>query len=152
MSAIGLSKAARVKAVHAACRRLGIDDDTRRELQQRLTGKPSLSDMHSGEVGKVLDHLNRQGDNKAGERDAVAEWRFVFHLVADRQPLGKKIFRLAERIGAGQTPPVAVISKAYVEGITLQMRGTTQPLQFCDAFQLRQVVQALEVFCKRHGY
>jgi phage gp16-like protein len=62
MSIYGLQKHARIKAVRAACARLKIDDDTRRAIQLRLTGKASLTDMHSGEVGKVLDYLNSQGD------------------------------------------------------------------------------------------
>lgn len=145
MSSIGLQKAARIKAVHAACRRLGIDDDTRRDIQLQLTGKSSLSDMHSGEVSRVLDHLNGRGND---HRD---DWRFVFRLVPDRQPLAKKIYRLAERVGAIMTLPVPVASKAYIEGIARQMRGCEQPLEFCDAGQLRSIVQALEVYLKRHG-
>ncbi|MDR1995124.1 phage protein GemA/Gp16 family protein [Azonexus sp.] len=146
MSTIGLQRAARIKAVHAACRRLGIDDDTRRDIQLSLTGKASLSDMHSGEVSRVLDHLNGRGND---HRD---DWRFVFRLAADRQAIGKKIYRLAERIGAAQEPPVPVMGKRYIEGITEQMRGCQQPLEFCDAGQLRKVVQALEIYCKRHWY
>jgi len=59
MSQIGLRQAARIKAIHAACRQAGIDDDARRELQQRLTGKESLSKMTFVEISQVLDHLNR---------------------------------------------------------------------------------------------
>lgn len=144
MSHIGLRKAARIKAIHAACRANGIDDDTRRHIQLTLTGKTSLSDMDFCQVTQVLDHVNQRG--KPGE-----EWRFVFRLTPDRQRYARKIYRLAERVGALQTPPVPVASKAYIEGITCQMRGCAQPLEFCDAEQLHKVVQALEVFVKRHG-
>jgi phage gp16-like protein len=144
MSMIGVKKAARIRAIHAACRANGIDADARRDLQLVLTGKASLSDMDFGEVTRVLDHLNQRSN-------AGAEWKFVFRLTPDRQACAKKIYRLAEKIGTLQTPPVAIISKAYIEGITKQMRGTEQPLEFCDAEQLRKVVQALEVYVKRHG-
>lgn len=146
MSSIGLQKAARIRAIHAACRAKGLDDDARRDLQQALTGKASLSDMSFAEVSRVLDHLNKGAAPAAG-----GEWRFVFQLIPERRPYGKKIFRLAERVGALQSPPVPVASKAYIEGITRQMRGADQPLEFCDVEQLRKVVQALEVFVKRHG-
>lgn len=146
MSSIGLMKAARIKAIHAACRAKGIDADARRDLQLSLTGKASLNDMHLGEVSRVLDHLNGKA-----QRGGDGEWRFVFALADDRQACGRKIFRLAERIGPTQQPPVPVASKAYIEGITAQMRGCDQPLEFCDADQLRKVVQALEIYCKRHG-
>lgn len=143
MSKIGLMKAARIKAIHTICRQRGIDADTRRALQERLTGKASLSDMHLSEVSRVLDHL--KGNERGGE------WHFVFALPEDRQTYGRKIFRLAERIGPHLQPSVDVASKAYIEGVTEQMRGCAQPLEFCDPDQLRKVVQALEIYCKRHG-
>lgn len=146
MSSIGVQKAARIRAIHAACRIKGIDADARRDLQLAVTGKASLSEMSFAEVSAVLDHLNRGAEPAAGN-----EWRFVFSLVPERQSLAKKIFRLAERIGALQQPPVPVMSKAYIEGIARQMSGATQPLQFCDCEQLHKIVQALEVYAKRHG-
>lgn len=145
MSIIGLQKAARIRAIHAICRQRDIDADMRRDIQMQITGKASLSDMSLHEVSQVLDHLNRRGEAGADE------WKFVFRLGAERQSYGKKIYRLAQRIGALQTPPVPVVSKAYIEGITEQMRGARQPLEFCDAGQLHKVVQALEVYLKRHG-
>lgn len=144
MSRIGLMKAARIKAVHAACRAAGIDADTRRDLQLAVTGKASLSDMTLGEVSLVLDRLNGRGS-------PADEWKFVFRLAAERQSYGKKIYRLAQRVGALQTPPAEIASKAYIEGVTRQMRGTDQPLEFCDCDQLYKVIQALEVYLKRHG-
>ena len=141
---IGLKKAARIRAIHAACRAKGIDDDARRDLQQQLTGKASLSDMDITEVSRVLDHLNR-------ESNAQAEWKFVFRLTPDRQVYAKKIYRLAQKIGALQNPPAPVMPKVYIEGITEQMSGTTKPLEFCDARDLHKVVQAREVFVKRRG-
>lgn len=143
MSMVGLKKAARIRAIHAECRTLGIDSDARHDIQLSLVGKESLSDMTLGEVTQVLDSIKSR-------RKTGGEWRFVFRLPPDRQLYGKKIYRLAERVGPLMEPPMAVASKAYIEGITRQMRGTTQPLEFCDAEQLRKVVQALEVFVKRH--
>lgn len=144
MSKIGLQKAARIKAIHAACRKLGIDTDTRRDLQMEITGKASLSEMAFHEVSRVLDALNRRASGES-------EWRFVFRLATDRQLYGRKIYRLAERVGALMDPPVPVATKAYIEGIARQMRGCDQPLEFCDTEQLHKIVQALEVYLKRHG-
>ena len=59
MSSIGLRKAARIKAIHAACREQGIDDEALRAIQVQITGKASLSEMDYSQVSKVLDHLNR---------------------------------------------------------------------------------------------
>lgn len=146
MSIIGLQKAARIRAIYAICRARGIDDDTRRALQQRLTGKASLSDMSFEDVSRVLDHLNGKAGTAAG-----TEWSFTFRLAADRRAHAKKIYRLAQRVGALMDPPRPVASKEYIEGIATQMRGCQTRLEFCDPEQLHQIVQALEIYLKRHG-
>lgn len=88
MSTIGLQKAARIKAIHAACRAAGLDTEARRAMQLRLTGKGSLSDMSFGEVSKVLDHLNRganyQGlEGKPKGIDADPQLQKIEALLAD---------------------------------------------------------------------
>jgi len=49
------------KLVHVGCRELGIDADTRRDLQRELTGKESLSDMAEPELTLVVDALKARG-------------------------------------------------------------------------------------------
>jgi phage gp16-like protein len=139
-----LKKQSRIRAVHAACRAQGIDDDTRKAIQLQVVGKASLKDMSALDLSDVLNHLNRRA--KEGN-----EWSFTFRLAPDRRAHAKKIYRLAERLGALQQPAVPVASKAYVEGIASQMRGCETRLEFCDAEQLHKIVQALEVYLKRHG-
>lgn len=142
-----LKKQARIKAINAACGKLKIGRDERHTLQLQITGKASLTEMALPELDDVLSHLNRIG--KGGK--PADEWKFVFRLSLERQSYARKIYRLAERIGALQSPAVPVMSKAYVEGVARQMRGCDQPLEFCDCEQLHKIVQALEVFVKRHG-
>lgn len=48
-----------LRAVRAAANRIGIEDDDRKALQKELTGKASLADMTPAELGKMLDHFNR---------------------------------------------------------------------------------------------
>lgn len=141
-----LKKQSRIKAINAVCGKLKIGTEERRALQLQITGKQSLTAMVLPELDDVLSHLNRVANGKP-----VNEWSFVFRLSAERQSYAKKIYRLAEKIGAMQSPRVGVMSKAYIEGIARQMRGCDQPLEFCDAEQLHKIVQALEVFVKRHG-
>lgn len=50
-----------LKTIHVACRQLGLDAETRHDLQLRVTGKGSLSDMSDAERQKVLDALKAQG-------------------------------------------------------------------------------------------
>lgn len=142
-----LKKQNRIKAINAACGKLKIGKEERHALQLQITGKASLTEMHLPELDDVLSHLNRI----ARGAQPGDEWKFVFRLSLDRQSHAKKIFRLAEKIGAMQQPPVDVMSKAYIEGISRQMRSCDQPLEFCDPGQLHKIVQALEVFVKRHG-
>jgi phage gp16-like protein len=140
-----LKKQSRIRAINAACGKLGISREERHALQLQITGKASLTDMALPELNDVLSHLNRVASGKKNE------WSFVFRLSLERQSYGKKIYRLAEKIGTMQTPPVGAMSKAYIEGIASQMRGCDQPLEFCDCEQLHKIIQALEVFVKRHG-
>lgn len=141
-----LKKQSRIRAVHAACRAQGIDDDTRKALQVQLTGKASLKDMSLFDLDSVLNRLNARG---AGRE--VNEWAFVFKLPAERQRIARKIYRLAERMGAAQTPPIGPMSKRYIEGIAEHMLGADTVLQFCPAEILHKVVQALEIHCRRNG-
>lgn len=141
-----LKKQSRIKAINAVCGKLKIGRDERHDLQRQITGKASLTEMTLPELDDVLSHLNRLARGAQGD-----EWRFVFGLASDRQSYGKKIYRLAVRVGALQTPPVPVASKAYIEGIASHMRGCEQPLEFCDQAQLHKIIQALEVYVKRHG-
>lgn len=88
MSQIGLRKAARIRAIHAACRSAGIDDDARRSLQLQITGKASLSEMSYAEVNQVLSHFNSAAgyhaqDGKPKDIDADPPLQKIEALLAD---------------------------------------------------------------------
>ena len=53
--------AALIRTIHVGCKQLGIDADTRHELQLRLVGKTSLSDMTDDERQRVLEELKARG-------------------------------------------------------------------------------------------
>lgn len=46
-------------AIRAACGRLGIDDDERKDLIHDRFGVRSMTDMSVGQLGALLDHLNK---------------------------------------------------------------------------------------------
>lgn len=142
-----LKKNSRKAQINILCTQMGIEREERHAIQLQVTGKVSLTDMSLPELDDVLNHLHKLRNGKNPDD----EWRFVFRLTPDRQRYAKKIYRLAEKIGTLQSPRVAIMSKAYVEGVASQMRGCDQPLEFCDCEQLHKIVQALEVFVKRHG-
>ncbi len=115
-----LKKQSRIRAVHAACRAQGLDEDTRKAIQLQVTGKASLKDMSALDLNDVLDHLNKRAyEAKTGKTSN--EWGFVFKLPAERAAMAKKIYRLAERLGAAQKPPVGPMSKRYIEMVMGQM-------------------------------
>jgi hypothetical protein len=58
MSQVGIWKAKRMRAIHAACKAAGIDDSERKRLQAQVVGKASLSDMNLDELDQMLDHFN----------------------------------------------------------------------------------------------
>lgn len=144
--------------VLAICGRKGLNLTAaqRHEIQQDVIGVGSMSEMTVSQLEDLIAHLRRLQEVSASTAPAAksgntSEWRFVFRMAQERQIYGQKIYRLAQRMGKLQDPPVPVVSKAYIEGITEQMRGTVQPLEFCDCPQLLKVIQALEVYVKRHG-
>ena len=49
------------KLVHVGCRELGIDGETRRDLQLVVTGKASMSDMTEAELNKLVTALKERG-------------------------------------------------------------------------------------------
>ena len=53
-----------MRACHAACRKLGLDDDARHDVQIGVTGKTSMRDMDVGDLGRLLNHLNRRHLNR----------------------------------------------------------------------------------------
>ena len=49
------------RMIHVGCRQLGIDSDTRHDLQLQVTGKASMSDMTEPEMRMLLDALKQRG-------------------------------------------------------------------------------------------
>lgn len=71
-------------AIHVARKQLGLDDDTARDLYQRVTGKRSARDMTEAERQNVVEELRRQGFSKQvskGRRKKL-EGRFAPKLQA----------------------------------------------------------------------
>lgn len=66
------------RAVHAACRANGIDEDERRDMQNELFGKASLSDMTVSEITRLLDSLNRNRKVPGGHRAHVSKVRALW--------------------------------------------------------------------------
>lgn len=132
--------------IHIARKELGMDEDTYRAMLQGVAGVDSSSKLDFDGMAKVLRHLRVSGFKPKNEgKSGTNEWSFVFKLTPDRQLYGKKIYRLAQRIGKDGQP----VSKKYIEGIASQMAGATKPIEFCSPEDLHKIVQALEVHLRR---
>ncbi len=50
-----------IRLVYAGCNALGLDEEARRALQRRVTGKHSLGGMSAGEIKRLIGALRRMG-------------------------------------------------------------------------------------------
>lgn len=125
------SRSALIRAVRAACRAQGIEDDDRRALQVELTGKASLGQMSPAEIGKVLDRLNKGRKAPMAHRPHTAKiralWWSLYWLGAIDQPSEKALNAFVKR----QTGRSA--------------------LRFLDARAAAGVIEALKAMAAREG-
>jgi len=130
MSKIGVWRAARIRAIHAACRAAGLDDEARHDLQRSLIGKTSLADMTLPELNTLLDHINgRSGyTGHAGKPKGI-----------DADPQLQKIGALL----ADMRLPWAYIHKSS-RGLTMVKRLTGKDrIEWADAAGKQAVITAL---------
>lgn len=58
-----------IQLINIGCSQLGIDRDTRHDMQRQLTGKSSLKEMSEAELELVIDNLKQKGFTpKGGKR------------------------------------------------------------------------------------
>lgn len=55
-----------LRALHAMAREVGLDDDARRDVIERVTGRRSARDLSVSELSSVLDHLRGLGAGRGG--------------------------------------------------------------------------------------
>lgn len=130
MSSLGLRKAARIKAIHAACRQAGIDNSERQRLQLQITGKASLTDMSYDEVNRVLDHLNKA----AGYQEHAGKPKTV-----DADPQLQKV----EALLADMKLPWAYIHKSKFGPSMVKRLTGKDRIEWADAAGKQAVIVAL---------
>lgn len=119
------------RAVHAACRANGMDDDDRKALQSELFGKPSLSDMTTGEIARLLDYLNRNRKAPAGHRAHIGKVRALWW----------SLYWLGE---VEQTDDRAI-------GAFVKRQTGVAALRFLDHRHAPAVIEALKAWLQRVG-
>lgn len=140
-----------VKLVHVGCRSLGLDEETRRELQLVVTGKASLAEMTDGEIARVVDALKARGFQPAapgagGKRKA--------HPAAPRADLRlvHALWSQLGRAGAVRQPGRSGLN-AFIRARFAKKWGAVPADidMLRDWSQIRDVIDALKDMCRRAG-
>jgi hypothetical protein len=145
-----MTAAAQIKLIHVACRDLGLDEDTRREMQLHVTGKDSLKAMTDPELDAVVEALKAKGFKPSGGKQpgkghrrfaTRGDVRFIHVL------WGKLV-----KANAVATPG-AVGLNAFIRQRFEKAWGAV-PLdvdQMRDWKQIASVIEALKAMCTRAG-
>lgn len=62
------------RAVHASCRQLDMDEETRRSMLFNVTGKRSTTELTLADCDKVLDHLREKGAPRPVKKKTVGAY------------------------------------------------------------------------------
>lgn len=124
-------RTALMRAVMAACKQQGIDNDTRVDLQKRVTGADSMADMSIGQLRRLRDHLNRGSKAPSGQRSVVGKIRALWWSLY--------------WIGAVERPNDEALN-AFVK-----RQSQIQHINFLDHVRAASVIEALKSWLEREG-
>lgn len=135
------------RLIHAGARELGLDDDTRRDLQLVATGKASMRDMTEADLSKMLAALRERGFHpeapRPGGRAPAPRGDVRFCHV---------MWRLLAEKGAVRQPGPAGLN-AFIRA-RFEAKWGHVPIDI-DAMrewsQISDVVRALKDMCRRAG-
>jgi phage gp16-like protein len=134
-----------IRLVHVGARELGLDADTRHDLQLRVTGKASLRDMDRRELQSVVEALKKQGFKAApgpGFRKPAARGDVRYAHV---------LWKLLHQAGAVDKAGAAGLN-AFIRARFADAWGAT-PIdidRMQDATQIATVLEALKAIARRH--
>lgn len=119
-------------AIHVAKAKLGLDDDTYREILSRLGGVASSRDLDIRGFEKVMAHFESCGFDRKSRKPAGARTRTA-KPVPEKRPLLSKIDALLT---------VQNLPRSYADAIARQM-FKVEKLEWCAPGQLHAVAVAL---------
>lgn len=141
-----MSRQNTIRMIHVAARDLGLDEDTRRDLQLVATGKASLTEMSDAEIEAVAAALKAKGF-KAGRAGK------------SRAPAARGDIRFAHVLW-GKLVAANAVQARGAAGLNAFVRSRFEktwgaaPLdidQMRDAKQIATIIQALKGMCDRAG-
>jgi phage gp16-like protein len=118
--------------IMAACAKAGMDEDTRRDMFERVAGKRSLTQMSAAELGKILDEINANKNPVAHSAKMVQNKVYALWMSA---------YWLGE---------IDHSDKKALDSFVKRQTG-------CDKFawlkphQAAKVIEALKAMCERAG-
>ena len=145
------------KMIHVGCRQLGIDRETRHDLQLVATGKTSMSDMTEADLHKVVAALKQRGFKAYGNSHFKARkgaGQKAGRPAAPRADLRlvHVLWRLLGEAGALRDPSRTGLNKF----IRVRFEGTWKSVPIDvdtlrDHTQISQIINALKDWCAREG-
>lgn len=136
------------KMVHVACRELGIDGETRRDLQLMVTGKASMLDMTEADLSKLVTALKKKG--------------FKPHAGASRKqrPAAKRADTRLCHVLWGKLYRAGAVAQGGAKGLNAFIRARFEKSWGAATFdidamqdprQIATVIEALKGMCARAG-
>ncbi len=136
------------KMVHIGCRDLGIDGETRRDLQLLVTGKASMTDMNEGDLSKLVTALKERGFKPfAGKSRA-------------KRPAAKRADVRFAHVLWGKLHKAGAVDLGGAKGLNAFIRARFESAWGAAVFdidamqdhrQIATLIEALKAMCNRAG-
>lgn len=145
------------RMIHVGCKQLGLDNDTRRDLQLVATGKASMKDMTEADLRSVVDALRQRGFKPCGSpyfTSVKGAGKPTGHGVAPRADLRfiHVMWRLLGEAGALKRPGRDGLN-AFLRA-RFESKWEAVPIDIDalrDAGQINDLTRALKDMCRRAG-
>lgn len=136
------------KLVHIGCRDLGIDGETRRDLQLLVTGKASMTDMTEADLSKLVTALKERGF-----KPLAGKFR-------SKRPAAKRADVRFAHVLWGKLHTAKAVDQAGAKGLNAFIRARFGAAwgaavfdidQMQDHRQIATLIEALKAMCARAG-
>lgn len=135
------SKQTLIAKIHVAKKELALDDETYRDVLERVTGKDSCKNMDLSELKAVVMDLKRLGFTPKQTAKTQTDHGRRPTTTADKQPMLDKIEAILADRG---------LHWHYAHGMAKKMFGK-ELVTWLTTEQMYKIVQALAVYQKRHA-